>query len=119
MSNAKDDPSGSPWASFLPPFLNPSMMNPFAGLPGMGQGAMPDPNAWMKALDPAEIERRINEMKVVEMWLQSQVNLVQMTIQTLTMQKQSMEALRAASKPMEYAATPPSPAATKPRSKRR
>jgi hypothetical protein len=102
--NAKFD-ANNPWMAFMnPAFLsqqmgqmNPAQLNPFAGFfPGAGAGGTPDVNAWMKALDPAEIERRMQELKVVEMWLQTQVNMVGMSLQALSMQKQSMEAIRSA-----------------------
>jgi hypothetical protein len=104
MSSDSDPASNNPFGAWLPPFLNPANMNPFAGLqsmltPGAAGGAT-DVNAWMKAIDPAEIEKRIAELRVVEMWLQSQVSMVQMSIQTMTLQKQSMEALKAATQTM-------------------
>lgn len=101
MSSSSDPNAGNPFAAWLPPFMNPASLNPFAGLPGMGAlgaGGTPDVSAWMKAIDPSEIEKRIQEMRVVEMWLQTQVNMVQMSIQTMSLQKQSMEALHAAAK---------------------
>jgi hypothetical protein len=88
--------ANNPFAAWLPPFLNPAALNPFVGLAGTPPGTTPDVSQWMKALDPAEIEKRIQELRVVELWLQSQVNMVQMSIQGLTLQKQSMEALKSA-----------------------
>lgn len=98
MDSPKDPFAQNPFAAWLPPFLNPANLNPFAGVPGMMAGGAPDASAWVKAIDPTEIEKRIQELRVVEMWLQSQVNLVQMSVQALTLQKQSMEALKAAAK---------------------
>ncbi len=98
----------NPWTAWMTPFMaNPGQMNPFAGMPGAGMGGAPDVSAWMKALDPAEIERRIQELKVVEMWLQTQMNMVQMSVQTMTMQKSSMEALRSASHTVQEASIAP------------
>ena len=107
MSESNKTGADNPWTAWMTPFMNPGQMNPFAGMPGAGLGATPDVNAWMKALDPAEIERRIQELRVVEMWLQTQVNMVQMSIQTMTMQKQSMEALRTASNTVQDATLTP------------
>lgn len=104
---SESNKTDNPWTAWMSPFMNPGQMNPFAGMPGAAMGGQPDVSAWMKALDPAEIERRIQEMRVVEVWLQTQVNMVQMSIQTLGLQKQSMEALRTASNTVQEAAVAP------------
>ena len=78
---------------------------PGFGVPGAqmsGQpGAMPFPNpaAMFATLDPAELERKIADMKVVENWLAMSLNLTQMSIKTMELQKASHEALRAAQAP--------------------
>jgi hypothetical protein len=106
----------NPWMAWMSPFMaNSGQMNPFAGMPGAGMGGTPDVGAWMKALDPAEIERRIQELKVVEMWLQTQINMVQMSVQTMTLQKQSMEALRSASNTVKQASVTPKARSTRKR----
>jgi hypothetical protein len=46
-------------------------------------------------LDPAELERKIGELRVIEGWLQMSLNLMQMSIKTMELQKASLEALRA------------------------
>ena len=51
------------------------------------------------ALDPAEVERKINELKVIEGWLQMSLSMMQMSVKTLELQKASLEAMRAAQKP--------------------
>ena len=45
-------------------------------------------------LDPAELERKIVELRVIEGWLQMSLNLMQMSIKTMELQKVSLEALR-------------------------
>lgn len=84
------------------------MWNPFGvAIPGFppgtpaGPGAapgmpFPNPAAMFAALDPAEIERKIGEMKVVENWLAMTLGWVQMSVKTMELQKASLEALRAA-----------------------
>ena len=73
---------------------------PGFGVPGAqmsGQpGAMPFPNpaAMFATLDPAELERKIADMKVVENWLAMSLNLTQMSIKTMELQKASLEAMR-------------------------
>ncbi len=59
-----------------------------AGLP------FPNPAAMFATLDPAEVERKIGELKVIEGWLQMSLNLMQMSIKTMELQKASLEALR-------------------------
>jgi hypothetical protein len=45
-------------------------------------------------LDPAEIDKKIAELKVIENWLSMTQNFMQMSIKTLELQKVSLEALR-------------------------
>jgi len=78
---------------------------PGFGLPGAQMGAQPggmpfpNPAAMFATLDPAELERKIADMKVVENWLSMSLNLTQMSIKTMELQKASLEALRAAQAP--------------------
>ena len=65
-----------------------------AALP-MGMG-FPNPAAMFATLDPAEIERKIGELRVIEGWLQMSLNFMQMSIKTMELQKASLEALTAA-----------------------
>lgn len=64
--------------------------------PGMG---FPNPAAMFAALDPAEIERKIAELKVIENWLAMSLSMMQMSIKTLELQKASLEALASAQRP--------------------
>ena len=67
---------------------------PFAGMPG----GMPFPNpaAMFATIDPAELGRKIDEMRVIEGWLQMSLNMMQLSIKTMELQKASLEALRSA-----------------------
>jgi hypothetical protein len=60
------------------------------------QGGMPFPHpaAMFAALDPAEIDRKIGELKIIENWLTMSVNMMQMSIKTMELQKASLEAIR-------------------------
>ena len=60
-----------------------------AGMP------FPNPAAMFATLDPAEIESKIGELKIVEGWLAMSLNMMQMSIRTMELQKASLEALRA------------------------
>lgn len=66
-------------------------------MPGMF--AFPNPAAMFAALDPAEVERKIGELRVIEGWLAMSLNLTQMSIKTLELQHASLEALHAAHAP--------------------
>jgi hypothetical protein len=63
--------------------------------------AFPMPGVGMPTVDVKEIEKKIAELKTVETWLTMNVGLVQMTIQTLEMQKSALESLGAAAKPKD------------------
>ena len=94
------------------------MWNPFGvpipgfGVPGRtpgpaGGGSMPFPNPAMMfaALDPNEVERKIGELRIIENWLRMSLDMMQMSIKTLELQKASLEAMRGS----QGAASPPEP----------
>ena len=60
--------------------------------------AFPMPGVGMPTVDVKEIENKIGELKTVEAWLTMNVGFVQMTIQTLEMQKAALQAMGAAGK---------------------
>ena len=116
MSQSPPDPPSSPPAFPFAPqdaleFMQ-KMWNPFGvpipgfGLPGAPSGAQPgglpfpNPAAMYATLDPAEIERKIGELKVIEGWLTMSLHLMQMSIKTMELQKASLVALRAAQAPV-------------------
>ena len=92
----------------------PGMAPPPA--PGMQPAPMPFPNplAMFATLDPAEIDKKIGELRVIEGWLTMSLNFMQLSIKTLEMQKASLEALRAGA----AAARAPSNPAAQPAPKR-
>ncbi|HEY2969215.1 MAG TPA: PhaM family polyhydroxyalkanoate granule multifunctional regulatory protein [Casimicrobiaceae bacterium] len=65
--------------------------------PGVAPAAAPFPNplAMFATLDPAEIDKKIGELRVIENWLTMSLNFMQMSIKTLELQKASLEALHA------------------------
>jgi len=87
------------------------MWNPFGvpmpgfGVPGTAPGVpgappvpgvpFPSPAAMFATLDPAELARKIDELRVIESWLQMSLNMMQLSIKTMELQKASLEALRA------------------------
>jgi hypothetical protein len=58
----------------------------------------PMPGVGMPTVDVNEIEKKIAELKTVETWLTLNVGFVQMTIQTLEMQKAALQTMGAAGK---------------------
>lgn len=64
-----------------------------------GPLGVPVPGMSMPTLDPQEIEKRIAELKAVEMWLSMNLNMLRMSIQGLEMQKAGLSAMRQAMNP--------------------
>ena len=60
--------------------------------------SFPVPGMMTPTADPAEIEKKISELKTVETWLTMNTGFVQMTIKTLEMQKAALDALGAGKK---------------------
>jgi hypothetical protein len=79
------NPFGMPIPGFTPP--------PAAGASPTSM-PFPNPAAMFATLDPAEIEKKIGELKVIENWLAMSQNFMQMSIKTLELQKASLEAMR-------------------------
>ncbi len=68
---------------------------------GLGDGAMPNiPGmpAWaMPSVEPAELEKRINELKTVLFWLEQNANALKASVQALEVQKMTLETLKSMS----------------------
>ena len=104
-----NDPQGGAAPPFTPQdaleFMQ-RMWNPFGiAMPGFAPPAataapaqpsmpFPMPAAMFAALDPAEIDRKIAELRIIENWLTMSVSMMQMSIKTMELQKASLEALR-------------------------
>ena len=96
MSNATNEPWAA-WAESMQKMMSsPAAMNPFAGMmaavpgmPGMSgvAGGGFDPKQFMKALDPAEIVRRIQDLRAVETWMKLSLSGLEMSIKTMEMQR--------------------------------
>ena len=98
---APSAPSGSTVQPEFPA-AEPASASAFQSLMGgMMPGMLPFPNpaAMLAALDPAEIERKIGELRIIEGWLAMSLNMTQMSIKTLELQQASLEALQAAHAP--------------------
>ena len=68
-----------------------------------GPLGVPVPGMTMPTLDPAEIEKRINELKSVEGWLAMNLNMLRAAIQGLEMQKSGLQQIQGMQQGMQQA----------------
>ena len=68
-------------------FLEGLAKNAGAALPGMGQWVAP-------TLDPAEIDKRIQELRTVQYWLEQNARMLDATIQALEVQRMTLATLQ-------------------------
>jgi hypothetical protein len=61
-----------------------------------GPLGVPVPGLAMPTMDPQEVEKRITELKSVEMWLSMNLNMLRGAIQGLEMQKAGLSAMQQA-----------------------
>ena len=61
-----------------------------------GPLGVPVPGMAMPTLDPQEIDKRVQELKSVEMWLSMNLNMLRTVIQGLEMQKAGLSAMQQA-----------------------
>lgn len=54
----------------------------------------PLPSAFVPTIDPAEVEKKITELRAVEGWLKTNLGLLQMSIKALEMQKAAIETIK-------------------------
>jgi len=68
-------------------FLQNLVKGAGSALPGIGQWVAP-------TLDPAEIEKRINELRTVQYWLEQNARMLAATIQALEVQRMTLSTLK-------------------------
>jgi hypothetical protein len=68
-------------------FLQSLVKNAGSALPGIGQWVAP-------TLDPAEIEKRISELRTVQFWLEQNARMLAATIQALEVQRMTLSTLK-------------------------
>jgi hypothetical protein len=68
-------------------FLQSLVKNAGAALPGIGQWVAP-------TLDPAELDKRINELRTVQYWLEQNAKMLAATIQALEVQRMTLSTLQ-------------------------
>ena len=76
----------SPFSKMVPgfDFLQGLVKNAGAALPGIGQWVAP-------TIDPAELEKRIEELRTVQFWLEQNARMLGATIQALEVQKMYLD----------------------------
>lgn len=74
-------------------FLQGLMQNAGAGLPSMSQWIAP-------TLDPAELDKRISELRTVQFWLEQNAKMLGATIQALEVQRMTLATLRTMNMPL-------------------
>jgi ribosomal protein L29 len=73
-----------------------------SALPNMGGSTPAGNSAWsMPTLDPEELDKRIKELKTVQFWLEQNARMIGMTIQTLEVQRMTLNTLREMKVPVD------------------
>lgn len=65
-----------------------------AAMPSMGQWVAP-------TLDPAELEKRIQDLRTVQFWLEQNARMINMTIQALEVQRMTLDTLKSMNVPVD------------------
>jgi hypothetical protein len=116
MTDPKDDASidpANPWAwvakMWNPLGLDLGAMAGMSGLSGSsasaaGTGMGHLASMFQPTLDPAEIDRKLADLAIVEQWLKLNLNFMQMSRQALEMQKAAVESIRDTAKAASDAA---------------
>ena len=68
-----------------------------------GPLGVPVPGMAMPTLDPQEIDKRVQELKSVEMWLAMNLNMLRGAIQGLEMQKAGLQQMQGMQQAMQQA----------------
>ena len=84
----------NPLGIAMPGFAAPAGATPQSGPAAQPAVPFPLPAAMFAALDPAEIDRKIAELRIIENWLAMSMSMMQMSIKTMELQKASLEAMR-------------------------
>jgi hypothetical protein len=74
-------------------FLQGLVKNAGAALPGIGQWVAP-------TLNPEELERKIEELRTVQFWLEQNARMLGATIQALEVQRMTLSTLKSMNVPM-------------------
>jgi hypothetical protein len=74
-------------------FLQDMVRSAGAAVPGMGQWIAP-------TLDPAELDKRIGELRTVQFWLEQNARMLATTIQALEVQRMTLSTLQTMNLPL-------------------
>ena len=88
-------PSDNAFSKFVPgfDFLQGLVKNAGAALPGIGQWVAP-------TLNPEELEKRIEELRTVQFWLEQNARMLGATIQALEVQRMTLSTLKSMDVPL-------------------
>jgi hypothetical protein len=64
-----------------------------------GPLGVPIPGMAVPTFDPQEVEKRIAELRLVEGWLNMNLNMLKFSIQGLELQRAALQAMKTASEP--------------------
>lgn len=78
-----------------------------------GPLGVPVPGMSIPTMDPHEIEKRVQELKAVEMWLSMNLNMLRAAIQGLEMQKAGLQQVQGMQQAMQQAMNMSMPQDTK------
>lgn len=86
----------SPFGKFVPgfDFLQGLVSNAGAALPGIGQWVAP-------TLNPEDLEKRIDELRTVQFWLEQNARMLGATVQALEVQRMTLSTLKTMNVQME------------------
>ncbi|QPF71927.1 hypothetical protein G8A07_02615 [Roseateles sp. DAIF2] len=89
------DSSSASFTKFVPgfDFLQGLVKNAGAALPGIGQWVAP-------TLNPEELEKRIEELRTVQFWLEQNARMLGATIQALEVQRMTLSTLKSMNVPL-------------------
>ncbi len=95
MSNDSSIPFDNPFAKFIPgfDFLQGLVKNAGTAVPGVGQWVAP-------TLDPEELDKRIQELRTVQFWLEQNAKMLSVTIQAMEVQRMTLATLKTMNVPM-------------------
>ncbi|HET6789709.1 MAG TPA: PhaM family polyhydroxyalkanoate granule multifunctional regulatory protein, partial [Aquabacterium sp.] len=103
-SGAKPSGAASPFSGLGAglEFFQDWMKAASSALPNLGAASAPTGSAWaMPTLDPEELDKRIQELKTVQFWLEQNARMIGMTIQTLEVQRMTLNTLRGMKVPVD------------------
>lgn len=81
----------TPFSTLVPGF---EFMKDLLGASQATQAGMPSMGAWIApTLDPKELDKRIEQLKTVQFWLEQNTRMLQTTIQALEVQRMTLSTL--------------------------